>query len=344
MNLSSLVKDWGGFERLVAELNKTGEVSVQHNAVLTGKSGAGRQVDVLIRHRQGLYEHLIVAECKYWNKAVDRATVDSLATTVREVGASRGVIFSRKGFQSGAITQAASENIALFVVRDLTDEEWGLPGRIVDLFVHVIAVSVGDISLDNAFTVPHMAPTSPHVDLHLGNPETITRTPIKWEGSSATTLEEGIEKAAHQAAQKTYWGTPYSFDGGSDGKLRARISVNIAPPKPIYAQVNGGVIWIPSATLDIGISVSQSRLVIDRGKNLHFALAVEDCVRRTVTAASRHVADTSTILTPLTERESASVDEPVKNGSVLSVWVAGVHSFDEFRGLEPGQWELSPPT
>lgn len=38
--LADLVKDWGGFEKLVADLSQTGEVTVEHNVNLTGRSGA----------------------------------------------------------------------------------------------------------------------------------------------------------------------------------------------------------------------------------------------------------------------------------------------------------------
>ena len=137
MSIEKLATDWGGFEKLVAELHKTGEVSVEHNVVLVGRSGAPRQIDVLIRHKRDLYEYLVIVECKYWNSAVDRIHVDALATTVLEVGASRGVIFSTKGFQSGAVTQAKHDAIDLFMVRDLTNQEWGLPGRVVDFFLQL---------------------------------------------------------------------------------------------------------------------------------------------------------------------------------------------------------------
>jgi hypothetical protein len=150
MSISDLVTDWGGFEKLAEKLHETGEVKVERDVVLTGRSGAPRQIDVLIRHKQGLYEHLVVVECKYWNSAVKRIHVDALATTIREVGASRGVIFTTKGFQSGAITQAAHENIDLFVVRDLTDKEWGSPGRVVDIFLQVIRPSIGNIVIQDA--------------------------------------------------------------------------------------------------------------------------------------------------------------------------------------------------
>ncbi len=38
MIISDLVKDWGGFEKLVAELHETGDVTVEHNAILVGTS------------------------------------------------------------------------------------------------------------------------------------------------------------------------------------------------------------------------------------------------------------------------------------------------------------------
>jgi predicted helicase len=105
--LADLVKDWGGFEKLVADLSQTGEVTVATPTL----PGARRQIDVLIRHKQGLIEHLVVVECKYWNSFVERLHVDALATTVREVGASRGVIISTADFQPGAIEQARHEKV-----------------------------------------------------------------------------------------------------------------------------------------------------------------------------------------------------------------------------------------
>lgn len=81
MNTETLVEDWGGLKKLVAELRETGEVTVEHDVVLQGRSDAPRQIDFLVRDKQGLYEHLIVVECKYWNSPVERLHVDALATT-----------------------------------------------------------------------------------------------------------------------------------------------------------------------------------------------------------------------------------------------------------------------
>jgi Restriction endonuclease len=178
MNIADFVTDWGGFEKLVAKLHETGEVTVEHNVVLAGRSGAPRRIDVLIRHKQGLYDHLVVAECKYWNSSVERLHVDALATTVREVGASRGVIFSTKGFQSGAITQAEHEKIDLFVVRDLTAEEWGLPGRVVDLFLQIIQPSIDNIITQNVTKIGNPANNCPiALNIEFGPDGPLSSTP-----------------------------------------------------------------------------------------------------------------------------------------------------------------------
>ncbi|WP_162854621.1 restriction endonuclease [Sphingobium estronivorans] len=146
-SLSEMFTDWGGFEQFVAELHRTGSVSVEHNVTLIGRSGASRQIDVLVRHKEGLYEHLIVVECKFRKSPIKREQVDAMATTIREVGASRGVIFSTCGFQSGAIREAAHQNISLYVVRPLEDDEWGKPGRHIDLWLHLISISIGNFKV-----------------------------------------------------------------------------------------------------------------------------------------------------------------------------------------------------
>jgi len=51
--------------------------------VLKGRSGASRQIAVLLRHKRGLYERLVIVECKYWSRNVEHSDVDVLMATVR---------------------------------------------------------------------------------------------------------------------------------------------------------------------------------------------------------------------------------------------------------------------
>lgn len=128
-----LIKDWGGFEKFIAEMANTGDVTVSHNITLTGTSGVSRQIDVLITHKTGLINHLVICDCKFWKASVKRMHVDGMITAVKDLGASKGVFFTTKGYQSGAKEMAGKNGIELFLVREPTDEEWGFPGRKVQL-------------------------------------------------------------------------------------------------------------------------------------------------------------------------------------------------------------------
>lgn len=341
-DVADLVGNWGGFEALIAKLNETGEVVVEHNVVLPGRSEAPRQIDVLIRHKQGLYEHLVVAECKYLNHSVERIHVDALATTVREVGASKGVIFTTKGFQSGAITQATHENIDLFKVRNLTDKEWGLPGRNFDMFLHVNSISIGNMRLHNTFSHLGSEPDSPNIDIHLGNPNTKSRTKIICEGKPDKTLEELIDRVARESAQKVFESKPIKFENGFEGEVRCKININIQPLKPIQTLINNGVIFIPQITFELGLLINQTRIQHDRAEKYAFALAIENCIKQTVTAASRKPNDTSTTLHPLEKKTEIDKADIYQNGSLMTLWVEGYEPFEKFGEIEPGHFLFKP--
>ena len=49
---------------------------------------------MLLKHKQDLYEHSIVNECKFWKKKVSIEHVDALRSKVQDLNASRGVIFT----------------------------------------------------------------------------------------------------------------------------------------------------------------------------------------------------------------------------------------------------------
>ena len=339
--LADLVKDWGGFERLVAQLNQTGDVTVEHDVVLKGRSGAPRQVDVLIRHKKGLIEHLVVVECKYWKTSVERLHVDALANTVREVGASRGVIISTADFQSGAIEQATHDAIELFKVREPTAREWGEPGRHIDFYLHMLSISLGPVRPEGT-TV--LGVTNPKLDLRLGDGGDESSTPIIADGRPDTkTLEALIKEMAIDSAQKVYLAKIMTFEGGGrEGEALVHIQVNYLPKVPAQVQANGGTIFMPKMFISVGLRITQTRFQFDRAEKHTFVLAVEDCVRRTVTAASRLDGEEITVLTPLSGEPPANAGDVLQNGSVISVWLGPLHDFKDFADIPPGKVRMIP--
>jgi Restriction endonuclease len=334
-SLSDLVSDWGGFERLVAKLHETGNVSVEHNVILPGRSGAPRQIDVLVRHTEGLYEHLIVVECKYRSSAVERLHVDALATTIREVGAARGVIFSTQGFQSGAIEQAKHENISLYQLREPTDAEWGLPGRKVDIWLHCISISIGNFEIPGATAITQF-PGRP-ITFNLAFDETgpTSQTPIKVEGKPDTTLETLIVRIARGAVPLVYKPIRVNFDGTFNGVVKNVIRMNFNPDKAAEVFMDGAKIFVPCLSFSLGIKITQTRFEVDRATPYAFVLAVQDCVKNTVTTASRRTDDDTTQLNAIQRIEST--EAVFESGSLISVFIKPFEQFSEFDGVAPGQ-------
>lgn len=328
--LEDMVQDWGGFERLVAELHDTGTVTVEHDVILTGRSGAPRQIDVLVRHREGFYEHLIVVECKYRNSPVERIHVDALTTTVREVGASRGVIFSTRGFQSGAITQAAHDNISLYQIREPTDLEWGLPGRHLDLWLQTISIAIGELTFPGALAAGAL-PANNNLDIRLGFEG--PGIPVVVDGLDVKTVEELLERLARESARNAYAAQRIDFgDGEFKGVHRARFHVSFAPATPVERPHEGGKLLFPRIEFDVGLRIDQSRIQIDRAERYAFVLAVEDCVKKVVQTASRGTDEDRTVIHEHSPRP-ADREDVFQNGTIAVMWLEGFAPFTEFASM-----------
>ncbi len=339
MSISELVKDWGGFEKLIAELHETGEVTVEHNVVLVGKSGAPRQIDVLIRHKQGLYTHLVIAECKYWNSPVERLHIDALATAIQDLGASRGVIFSTKGFQPGAITQARQSNIDLFTVRDLTAEEWGLPGRLIDFYLHVIQTSIGNPCFERPIVVgaPTNEPIVLNMEFNENGPVSSTKLLLPDGTIGKKPLEQHLVDGAEIALAQMMENS-FIINGGEECTRYFNIIVPLVSTSPFSILLGPRVLVSPKITFDLGLKISQSRITHDRAQQYRFALALENCVNGVVSAASRARENKVTTLAEIVPKPRS--DEAIlENGSVLRVFVKGYFPFSEMNGLQPAPFE-----
>jgi hypothetical protein len=325
-----IVTDWGGFEKLVAELHETGEVGVEHNVRLVGKSGAPRQIDVLVRHTQGLYEHLILVECKYWKENVSRLHVDALHTAVSDLNAAKGVIFTTKGFQEGAMTAAKSFGIDLFKVRKMTDNEWGLPGRLVEFYMQYFLRSIGNVEIKGAMA---MGPPKQPIALNLeivkdGKSDANSKTPtINAGGTDGKTLEEIIIEGSRDAL-KEFAKTNFLLDTEKTEYAIVRVTVRGAHPYTI--RHDGVFVIIPQIEFDLGVKITQTRFQHDRSAQFRFGLAVENLINGNVAAVSRKKEQSVTEMRALTSHPPSQPSEDIlKNGSIMKIALEGFFSFDE---------------
>lgn len=110
-------KKWKMFERLVAAIHIAEQkgASVQWDEKING-----RQFDVTVRFKHGLYEYLTVVECKDYSKPVPAEKIDALVTKSRDAGADKAIMVAASGFQEGAIQVAKRHGIQLFSLKTLS--------------------------------------------------------------------------------------------------------------------------------------------------------------------------------------------------------------------------------
>jgi hypothetical protein len=331
---------------LVAKLHETGSVEVQHDVTLVGKSGAPRQIDVLVRHREGLYEHLIIVECKHWKDHVSRLHVDALISAVDDLDASRGVMFSINGFQEGAVLAAKHAAIDLFQVRELTDREWGLPGRVVDFYLQVIQGSVGNPILHDPKTLS-MQGTEPKpisINLDFDEKGAISSTPLLLpNGQTAINRLEKYIVDAVQEGLCQYAPLIGLLNEGKDGTGYFIAAINLIPDKPFAIPQDNMLMVAPKLSFDLGVKVSQSRMQHDRAAKYLFALAIENCVNGSVSSAARSEDNNNTELTHLPESTPESPKGVLEKGSILKVSVNVMFPFHELLDKYPVRIDPKTP-
>ncbi len=326
-----LIGDWGGFEKLIATLHETGNVRVEHNVTLVGESGAPRQIDVLVTHTEGLYTHRILVECKCWRRAVERVDVDAMITAVKDLKASRGVFFTTAGYQSGAETVATAHGIDLFVVRELTDDEWGGPGRVVDLYLQVNERGVGNFAFPQttALALPGTVPSAITIDARLGRDGVFeTSTPVIVSADAEhpeeeSTLERIVMDAFDQGAGLML-GAPQVLRGGEPCTESRKARVSFIISRPLVLVMAGTPITIRNFEYDMLLRTSQSRIIVDRGDNFHFSLAVVNFVTGQVHAATRRRESVSKLV-PVVTTEPKDDAAVAKSGTVIRILAPGVY-------------------
>ncbi len=122
-----------GYERLVRDVYQAlhdaghpGTVEVLHDERLPGSSGCKHQIDVLWKVKPGDAEGetaTVAIECKHLNKTVKVGIVRDFFGVLHDTGA-KGIIATKRGFQSGARKFADRYGISLVEVRPPGDADW----------------------------------------------------------------------------------------------------------------------------------------------------------------------------------------------------------------------------
>ncbi|MDR6447469.1 hypothetical protein J2794_003585 [Paraburkholderia terricola] len=318
--------DWAAFEVFVKDLYEgDGDVTVQRDITEVDRYGARRQTDVKIVRRSRFHKFTTLVECKRWKEPVGRDRIDVLASSIEALGANNGAIFTTSGFEEGAIAYAKGKGIDLFVVRDLTPEEWGLPGRHLSLYLHVNAAEISDVAFAaQATLLIDEAPSDSKIDLALNPSQALDPD---FDLFSVKTGERGMNLVgilgdAHGMILSTLGQSVGVFDDGKEATLEinARCEIDLTRTPFRQLRLPAFAARIERIGFRLRAHISQSAINVDRGANLDFAVMVESYVSDKRLLAHRRAGDVSIVFREAEDVEKpAPADEPIKIGSLLHV-------------------------
>lgn len=366
-NLRNVVSDWGGFEEFVKEIHEGEDVVVERDVTLTGLSGAPRQIDVHVTHSKGPYKYSTLIECKHWKNKVKRQQVENMYASMEDLGASKGVIFTTSGYQSGAETYAKAKNIDIYVVRDLNPEEWGKPGKVIEFYIQISSKSILSIDCQNTMVSKPVGSSEEYhqgLSLNFGakdktlqkieqlNHETgqleiisaVENQIVSSHKEKGATLEEYL-KVASSHGQKSIDEKSFLINSGED--CTRYFQVNVEMPfkekgEMLMVVSKGQLVYIPKIVMVVGIKIHQFKFSHDRGSNLLYALAIEDCIGSNTFAVSKGKNRDATNWLPLSGADSREQEDSLVNESIMKVTTSGFFDPSEMEGLKEVELKEQP--
>lgn len=131
-----------------------------------------------------------------------------------------------------------------------------------------------------------------------------------------------MEYAATESV-KQFQNKSLLINGGEECIRYLQTNVNVPFEEELQVYRDDKIFYLPRVEMTVGLKVSQSRIVVDRSSNYNYALAVVDCVNDKAFTASKHNKSEFSEWSELKPRSNYNTKEHVKNGSIISVSVAG---------------------
>ncbi|NYF97883.1 restriction endonuclease [Janibacter cremeus] len=122
-SLATTDPEWLTFEKDVKDLlaSKDPNATVEHNVKRVGKSGRTRQIDTLVTGEVCGERVEIGVEAKRYKGKVGLGVVDAFVGKCLDTGVDKGVLYSHRGFDEGAVARAAIADHPKVVLRELPE-------------------------------------------------------------------------------------------------------------------------------------------------------------------------------------------------------------------------------
>lgn len=282
--------DWKDFELFVSDIYKDSEkVTVEHNVTLIGKSNARRQIDVLVTQKTKLHIYKTIIECKLWKKPVTRQTIDILFASVEDLNANKGVIFTTKGYEEGAIEYAKSKNIDIFIVRDIRDDEFGNLGRSFSLYLQMFSGKLENFKFENIrwfspLGLPLTKQPEHFVILFTKEQEFPENQQLvnldKKKGSHLVKLLIDIRKVLLNQIFKPFNSLLQPEFEAPEIGYRTPVKLDFSNYNYKFINHDNGFIELSALNFDFVCCISQSKMTFDRTASVDFALIVENFISK----------------------------------------------------------------
>lgn len=136
------------YTALLYSENESGvkNIKINKNIKIKDKLGNDRQIDVYWEYQILGQTYRTAVECKNYNSTISIDRVEAFATKIRTLGLSKGIMATKIGFKSGAVSISKDNNISLIIIREPADEDW--EGRIKKIVLHMHYLPPPEILID----------------------------------------------------------------------------------------------------------------------------------------------------------------------------------------------------
>jgi len=335
--------DWKEFEIFVSKLYKeSDEVLVEHNITQTGKSGTPRQIDVKITQRTKLHTYITLVECKRWKSKVDHQVIEVLSAKIEDLNASKGVVFTTKGYEEGAVNYAKFKNIDIFVIRDLAEEEWGAPGRFINFYIQLYGASFQSLKPINAkyFSFDKQAPPKLDLALNISKDQKYDEQQTLFADLNRNDRGPNLIQVLFEARVwllKNINPANNQFNKDKtieDEYISTKVLLDFTNYKYKYLVYPNGVVEFNQIEIELLTNISTTIFNYDRGKNLDFVLIVENYITNQKNFVSRTNLNNNVILSdPIMEKKDDDKKDALINGSVIRAILEPYVSFEVKPGI-----------
>ncbi len=321
------LQGWKAFEEFVSTLYENDdEAIIERNKIDIDKTGARRETDVKITHHKALHSYVTLVECKRWKYKVTRNRVDVLAASMEALNAQKGAIFTTKGYEAGAKAYAAGKGIDIFLVRDLTDEEWGLPGRNIHFYQRYWNGSYVQQGLNGEVKRSNPEEQSPICFSMPITPESLTDSRFdlySLDGERGPNLVSIMKKGHLQILRHL----TSRFGLQNDGKDMVVFITMVGKfdfqnAKHRQLRLSEGSIEISDLPFAFNARMSQKELKVDRGASVDMAVALENYLTLTKHSVVKRKEEEKSSLKKMANRSPEPEEAVLENGSVLDIFLS----------------------